>query len=99
MPRIEDFDFSGIDPPTPDYYDDVKPTLGDFVYQGTQFPAEPPVVTPSSSSLDRTVQLVSTLLDSTTNDLALSFMMDHRVRPRHGRECSQLTAAGNPPPV
>lgn len=79
FPRIEDVDFSGLRTPTP--IDWVKPTLDDFVYQGTQFPAVPPAITGSSSSLDRTIDLVSTLLDSTTNDLALFFMMSHRVQP------------------
>lgn len=98
LPQIEDFNFAGIESPTPASYW-VKPTLADFVYQGTNFPAEPPLVTSCSSSLDRTVELISTLLHSTTNDLALSFLMDHKVQTRHGREGSQLTATGNPSPV
>lgn len=59
----------------------IKPTLDQFVYQGSHFPAVPPPITASSSSLDRTIDIVSALLDSTTNDLALFFMMDHTVQP------------------
>lgn len=85
FPRIEDFDWSRVadDGSSPTSW--VKPTLDDFVYQGTHFPREPPVITTTSSSLDRTIHFISTLLDSETNDLALFFMMEHRVRATRTR--------------
>ena len=78
-------DLTRVSPP-PDYVSSTmplapplrtKPRLEDFRYGTRQFPAAPPPVT--RTELDVTISLIATMLDSGKNDMALSFMVDHKV--------------------
>lgn len=77
----------------------TKPRLEDFEYRTKQFPAVPPLITASSCELDVTISLVSTMLDGNNNDMALNFMIDHKVllpdlSPASSAQChpAKLTA-------
>lgn len=67
---------STIPPPPPPR---TKPRLEEFKYGTERFPAVPPTITPCSSAFDLTVSLISTMIDSGKNDMALNFMIDNKV--------------------
>lgn len=59
-----------------------KPRLEDFQYREERFPAVAPSV--PQNDLDVTISLVSTILNSKRNDMALSILVNHQVMPsRH----------------
>ena len=72
----------------------LKPRLEDFSYRSIPFPAQPPRIVPSSSPLDLTIALISQMLESRNNDVALVYMADHLVSIPGTCHISQLTAVG-----
>ena len=77
----------------------TKPRLEDFSFRGLHFPAVPPSITSSSCELDVTISIISTMLKSRKNDMALAFMLDHKVPCPNSTPTSQLTVLGRPAAV